>query len=95
METDMEMEMEIEDGVLIITDSISVNARIVVWALQHFSIPLNDLRIITQASLLGSTLSLFLSFSPSFLPSFPPYSCTYIFMHLYLLSIKALEESTS
>ena len=91
METDMEMEMEIEDGVLIITDSISVNARIVVWALQHFSIPLKDLRIITQASLLGSTLSLFLSFSPSF----PPYSCTYIFMHLYLLSIKALEESTS
>ena len=87
METDMEMEMEIEDGVLIITDSISVNARIVVWALQHFSIPLKDLRIITQASLLGSTLSLFLSFSLSLLPSFLPslliraltYSCIYIF----------------
>ncbi|CBI19291.3 unnamed protein product, partial [Vitis vinifera] len=48
--------MEIEDGVLIITDSISVNARIVVWALQHFSIPLKDLRIITQASLLEGSL---------------------------------------
>ncbi|KAK9271216.1 hypothetical protein L1049_026806 [Liquidambar formosana] len=48
--------MEFEDGVLIITDSISVNATVVVWALQHFSIGLKDLRIITQASLLEGSL---------------------------------------
>ena len=71
METDMEMEMEMEDGVLIITDSISVNATIVLWALQHFPIHHKDLRIITQASLLGTIFS----FLPSFLPSFPSYVC--------------------
>ncbi|XP_058081188.1 anamorsin homolog 2-like [Magnolia sinica] len=48
--------MEIEEGVLIITDSISINASVVVWALQHFSISLKDLRIITQASLLEGNL---------------------------------------
>ncbi|KAF8411340.1 hypothetical protein HHK36_003887 [Tetracentron sinense] len=49
--------MEFQDGVLLITDSISVNAAVVVWALQHFSVELKDLRIITQASLLEGSLS--------------------------------------
>ncbi|KAA8528376.1 hypothetical protein F0562_035731 [Nyssa sinensis] len=49
--------MDFEDGVLIITDSISVNATVVVWALQQFSIGLKDLRIITQASLLEGNLN--------------------------------------
>lgn len=49
--------MEIEEGgVLIITDSISINASVVVWALQHLPVTLKDLRIITQASLLEGDL---------------------------------------
>ncbi|CAL5391778.1 unnamed protein product [Camellia sinensis] len=44
--------MEFDDGLLIITNSISVNATVVLWALQHFSVALKDFRIITQASLL-------------------------------------------
>ncbi|GMP55101.1 hypothetical protein CsSME_00020024 [Camellia sinensis var. sinensis] len=46
--------MEFEDGLLIITNSISVNATVVLWALRHFSVALKDFRIITQASLLVS-----------------------------------------
>ncbi|CAL5332658.1 unnamed protein product [Camellia sinensis] len=48
--------MEFENGLLIITDSISVNATVVLWALQHFSVALKDFRIITQASLLEGSL---------------------------------------
>ncbi|OUZ99764.1 Anamorsin [Macleaya cordata] len=48
--------MEFQDGVLIITDSISVNATVVEWTLQHFSVELKDLRIVTQASLLEGNL---------------------------------------
>ncbi|XP_077234090.1 anamorsin homolog 2-like [Tasmannia lanceolata] len=48
--------MENQDGVLIITDSISINGSVVLWALQHFSVELKDLRIITQASLLEGDL---------------------------------------
>ncbi|CAL5385740.1 unnamed protein product [Camellia sinensis] len=44
--------MEFENGLLIITDSISVDATVVLWALQHFSVALKDFRIITQASFL-------------------------------------------
>ncbi|KAK1292161.1 hypothetical protein QJS10_CPB17g02472 [Acorus calamus] len=44
--------MELREEVLIITDSMSVNASVVVWALQNFSIGPKDLRILTQASLL-------------------------------------------
>lgn len=43
--------MEMENDVLIITDSVSINARVVVWALHQFPVSLKDLRIITQASL--------------------------------------------
>ncbi|XP_020528197.1 anamorsin homolog 2 isoform X2 [Amborella trichopoda] len=50
------MEMDFQGGVLIITDSISMNAGIVVWALEHFSVGPKDLRIITQASLLEGHL---------------------------------------
>ncbi|XP_059631236.1 anamorsin homolog 2-like [Cornus florida] len=49
--------MDFDDGVLIITDSISVNATVVAWAIQHFSVELKDLRIITQASLLEGNLN--------------------------------------
>ncbi|XP_019053002.1 PREDICTED: uncharacterized protein LOC109113901 isoform X2 [Nelumbo nucifera] len=49
-----DISMEFQDGVLIITDSIFVNATVVVWALHHFSVGPKDLRIITQASLLVS-----------------------------------------
>ncbi|CAL5383971.1 unnamed protein product [Camellia sinensis] len=48
--------MEFENGLLIITDSISVNATVVLWALQHFSVALKDFRIITQASFLEGSL---------------------------------------
>ncbi|ERN14350.1 hypothetical protein AMTR_s00033p00214520 [Amborella trichopoda] len=48
--------MDFQGGVLIITDSISMNAGIVVWALEHFSVGPKDLRIITQASLLEGHL---------------------------------------
>ncbi|CAL5394803.1 unnamed protein product [Camellia sinensis] len=51
--------MEFEDGLLIITNSISVNGTVVLWALRHFSVALKDFRIITQASLLDAEGSLY------------------------------------
>ncbi|KAL8166111.1 hypothetical protein V2J09_007610 [Rumex salicifolius] len=48
--------MEIEDRILIITDSISVNAALVFWVFKNFSVQLHNLSIITQASLLEDSL---------------------------------------